>query len=114
LVLPAMLPSGPCKTYSQPAAPPVFLRLTAVPAHLPAFLRRILVIGGAGIVLGLATYGYKIMRVLGVKMVKLTNSRGFVVEMSAATIVILGGWVPEGLWAVLCCHDTLHCTVVFC
>lgn len=25
--------------------------------------------GGAGIVLGLATYGYKIMRVLGVKMV---------------------------------------------
>ena len=25
---------------------------------------------------GLATYGYKIMRVLGVKMTKLTNSRG--------------------------------------
>ena len=36
----------------------------------------ILVVGGAGIVLGLATYGYKIMRVLGVKMTKLTNSRG--------------------------------------
>ncbi len=38
-------------------------------------------VGGAGIVFGLATYGYKIMRVLGVKMVKLTNSRGFIVEM---------------------------------
>ncbi|PSC76970.1 sodium phosphate symporter [Micractinium conductrix] len=50
----------------------------------------ILVVGGAGIVLGLATYGYKIMKVLGVKMTKLTNSRGFIVEMSAATIVILG------------------------
>ncbi|PRW32920.1 phosphate transporter [Chlorella sorokiniana] len=50
----------------------------------------ILVVGGAGIVLGLATYGYKIMRVLGVKMVKLTNSRGFIVEMSAAAIVIIG------------------------
>lgn len=32
--------------------------------------------GGAGIVLGLATFGYKIMRVLGVKMTRLTNSRG--------------------------------------
>ncbi|KAI7845415.1 hypothetical protein COHA_000968 [Chlorella ohadii] len=50
----------------------------------------ILVVGGAGIVFGLATYGYKIMRVLGVKMVKLTNSRGFIVEMSSAAIVIIG------------------------
>lgn len=36
----------------------------------------ILVVGGAGIVVGLATYGYKIMRVLGVKMTRLTYSRG--------------------------------------
>ncbi|KAL4422787.1 hypothetical protein ABPG75_008984 [Micractinium tetrahymenae] len=50
----------------------------------------VLVVGGAGIVLGLATYGYKIMQVLGVKMVKLTNSRGFIVEMSSAAIVIIG------------------------
>lgn len=47
-------------------------------SHATPVLRccRILVVGGAGIVLGLATYGYKIMRVLGVKMTKLTNSRG--------------------------------------
>lgn len=50
----------------------------------------ILAVGGAGIVLGLATYGYKIMRVLGVKMTKLTNSRGFTVELCAAAVVILG------------------------
>lgn len=53
--------------------------------------------GGVGIVLGLATYGYKIMRVLGVKMTKLTNSRGFVVELSAAIVVVVGsryGCVP--------------------
>ena len=49
----------------------------------------ILAVGGAGIVVGLATYGYKIMRVLGVKMTKLTNSRGFSVEMAAAIVVII-------------------------
>lgn len=47
------------------------------------------VAGGAGIVVGLATYGYKIMQVFGVKSVKLTNSRGFCVELSTAAIVIL-------------------------
>ncbi|PSC68172.1 Phosphate-repressible phosphate permease isoform A [Micractinium conductrix] len=50
----------------------------------------ILAVGGAGLVLGLATYGYKIMRILGVKMTRLSNSRGFVIEISAATIVFIG------------------------
>ncbi len=49
----------------------------------------ILVVGGFGIIIGLATYGYKIMRVLGVKMTRLTNSRGYCVELSAAAVVIL-------------------------
>ncbi len=50
----------------------------------------ILAMGGAGLVIGLATYGYKIMAVLGVKMTKLTNSRGYCVELAAAATVILG------------------------
>eukprot|EP00897_Mesotaenium_endlicherianum_P008176 jgi/Mesen1/7387/ME000382S06583 len=45
--------------------------------------------GGGGIVLGLATYGYKIMKVLGVKAAKLTNTRGFCAEISTATVVIV-------------------------
>ncbi|KAK9815735.1 hypothetical protein WJX72_008727 [[Myrmecia] bisecta] len=49
----------------------------------------ILAMGGAGIVVGLATYGYKIMRVLGVKSVKITNSRGFCLELATAMTVIL-------------------------
>lgn len=36
-----------------------------------------------------ATYGYKIMAVLAVKSAKLTNSRGFCVELSAAMTVVL-------------------------
>ena len=49
----------------------------------------ILALGGAGIVMGLATYGYKIMAVLAVKSVKLTNSRGFCIELAAALTVVL-------------------------
>eukprot|EP00897_Mesotaenium_endlicherianum_P005233 jgi/Mesen1/4738/ME000241S03774 len=45
--------------------------------------------GGVGIVLGLATYGYKIMKVLGVKAAKLTNTRGFCAELSTATVVLV-------------------------
>jgi sodium-dependent phosphate transporter len=49
----------------------------------------ILAIGGVGLVLGLLTYGYKIMRILGVKVTRLTNSRGFIVEISGAIVVML-------------------------
>lgn len=38
---------------------------------------------------GLATYGYKIMRVLGVKAVKVTNARGFCLELSTAITVVI-------------------------
>jgi len=49
----------------------------------------ILVIGAAGIVLGLATYGYKIMKCLGVRMAPMTCTRGYCVELSSALVVIL-------------------------
>lgn len=64
----------------------------------------ILVIGGAGIVLGLLTYGYKIMRILGVKMCRLSHSRGFVVEISSAMIVFLGSRFSLPI-------STTHCLV---
>ena len=38
---------------------------------------------------GLATYGYKIMRVIGVKAVKLSNVRGFSAELSTAIVVMV-------------------------
>jgi sodium-dependent phosphate transporter len=47
------------------------------------------VIGGFGLVAGLSTYGYNIMRALGVKMTKLTNARGYCAEITAAIIVIV-------------------------
>eukprot|EP01083_Nonionella_stella_P241126 842268_1 len=49
----------------------------------------ILVIGAVGMVLGLGTYGYKIMRCLGVRMVYVTSTRGYCIELSSAIVIII-------------------------
>jgi len=49
----------------------------------------ILVLGALGMVLGLATYGYKIMKCLGVKMAPMTCSRGYSIELASAIVVIM-------------------------
>jgi inorganic phosphate transporter, PiT family len=49
----------------------------------------LLLLGGGGIVLGLATYGKQVMRTVGEKITALTPSRGFAAEMSAASTVVL-------------------------
>lgn len=49
----------------------------------------ILLIGGLGIVAGLATYGYKVMATIGKKITELTPSRGFAAELGAAATVVL-------------------------
>ena len=49
----------------------------------------ILLVGGAGIVVGLATYGYRVMRTIGSKITELTPTRGFCATMAAATTVVL-------------------------
>ena len=49
----------------------------------------ILVLGGAGIVLGLATYGYRVMQTIGKRITDLTPTRAFCATISAALTVIL-------------------------
>lgn len=49
----------------------------------------ILVLGGVGIVLGLATMGYRVMRTIGTKITELTPSRGFCATLAAASVVVL-------------------------
>ena len=48
----------------------------------------ILLLGGAGIVVGLATYGFKVMGTIGRKITELTPSRGFAAELGAAATVV--------------------------
>ncbi len=49
----------------------------------------ILVLGGGGIVVGLATWGYRVMETIGRKITELTPSRGFSAEFAAATTVLV-------------------------
>lgn len=49
----------------------------------------ILLVGGAGIVVGLATLGYRVMRTIGHRITELTPSRGFCAELAAASTVVL-------------------------
>jgi PiT family inorganic phosphate transporter len=49
----------------------------------------ILVMGGVGIVIGLATMGYKVMQTIGTRITQLTPSRGFCATLAAAATVVL-------------------------
>ena len=49
----------------------------------------VLLVGGVGIVLGLAMYGRKVIETVGSKITELTPSRGFCCTISAASTVVL-------------------------
>ena len=49
----------------------------------------ILVLGGGGIVFGLATLGYRVMKTIGTQITHLTPTRGFSAELAAAATVVL-------------------------
>jgi PiT family inorganic phosphate transporter len=49
----------------------------------------VLVVGAMGIVAGLATYGFKVMAVVGERITELTPSRGFAATLAAATTVVV-------------------------
>jgi PiT family inorganic phosphate transporter len=49
----------------------------------------VLMLGGAGIVIGLATYGRHVITTVGRKITHLTPSRGFAAELAAATTIVI-------------------------
>ena len=53
---------------------------------LPLWL---LALGGTGIVIGLATLGYRVMKTIGTSITELTPTRGFSAELAAAATVVL-------------------------
>jgi PiT family inorganic phosphate transporter len=57
---------------------------------LPAW---VLFLGGGGILVGLATYGYRVMQTIGSKITALTPTSGFCATMAAATTVVLASRV---------------------
>jgi PiT family inorganic phosphate transporter len=57
---------------------------------------QILLLGAAGIVFGLVTYGYRVIATVGTQITDLTPSRGFCCEIAAATTVVVasGAGIP--------------------
>ncbi|MGB5163874.1 MAG: inorganic phosphate transporter [Woeseiaceae bacterium] len=49
----------------------------------------VLLLGGGGIVVGLATYGRHVIATVGKKITQLTPSRGFAAELAAATTIVI-------------------------
>jgi PiT family inorganic phosphate transporter len=62
--------------------------LGTLPAQVPVPMW-ILMLGGAGIILGLATLGYKVIATVGSSITELTPTRGFSAEFGAATTVLV-------------------------
>ena len=55
-------------------------------AQIPTWM---LALGGLGIVVGLATFGYRVMETVGRRITELTPSRGFSAELSAALTIVI-------------------------
>mgnify|MGYP001500832446 CR=1 FL=1 len=64
----------------------------------------ILSMGGVGIGLGLVLYGYKIMKAIGLKLCKITPSRGTCIELASAIVIITGSRLEIPL-------STTHCQI---
>jgi sodium-dependent phosphate transporter len=60
--------------------------------------------GGVGITLGLLLYGYKIIHAIGLKLCKITPSRGVAIELASAMVIIAGSRLEIPL-------STTHCQV---
>lgn len=65
----------------------VVLKSNTVDTHtvIPSWL---LALGGAGIVIGLATWGWRVIETIGSKITELTPTRGFSAEFGAATTIL--------------------------
>ena len=72
-----------------PVAAIVSIVKTGVVAQKSSLATWILLLGAVGIVLGLATYGWRVMRTVGKKITELTPSRGFAAELAAASTVVI-------------------------
>ena len=72
-----------------PMAAVISIANEGVVAQNSAMPAWILLVGGIGIVLGLAMYGKKVIATVGQKITELTPSRGFACQLAASTTVVI-------------------------
>ncbi len=70
-------------------------------AEIPTWL---LAFGGLGIVIGLATWGWRVIETIGKKITELTPTRGFSAEFAAATTILIASKLGLPI-------STTHCLV---
>lgn len=71
-----------------PVAAVVSIARTGVVGQTSAIPVWVLILGGAGIVVGLATFGRRVIATVGEKITHLTPSRGFAAELAAASTIV--------------------------
>jgi PiT family inorganic phosphate transporter len=64
----------------------------------------LLALGGVGIVIGLATWGWRVMETIGKRITELTPTRGFCAEFGAATTILIASKLGLPI-------STTHCLV---
>ena len=72
-----------------PVAAIVSIVKTGVVTQSSPLATWILLLGAVGIVIGLATYGWRVIRTVGKNITELTPSRGFAAELAAASTVVI-------------------------
>jgi PiT family inorganic phosphate transporter len=53
----------------------------------------VMIMGGFGMVFGLATWGYRVIETIGTKITELTPTRGFSAEFATATVVVMHSYI---------------------
>lgn len=65
------------------------IKVGAIAAKVPV-PTWVMALGAVGIVIGLATYGYRVIETIGTKITEITPSRGFAAEFGAASTILVG------------------------
>ncbi|AFV24217.1 phosphate transporter [Methanolobus psychrophilus R15] len=75
------------------AVGPLYAALHALDMAGVAVPLWVMIMGGLGMVFGLATWGYRVIETIGTKITELTPTRGFSAEFATASVVVMHSYI---------------------